>query len=467
MNSTSAIIMAGGSGLRLWPLSRAAYPKQFLNLINENSLLQETLKRVVNLNISDIYIICNEDHRFIVADQILQLKIDAKIILEPVPKNTAPAITVASMLCENDSNILVLPSDHYIHDNVEFLKSIKDGERHVENNKIVTFGISPNNANTEYGYIEIGDKYINGNVIKSFKEKPNTKVAEEYLSSKRHYWNSGMFFFKKEVLLDEVNKFLPETYEACQKSVKNKTVDMDFIRICKESFSAISSESIDTAIMEKTQKASMIQLDAGWNDIGSWNSLYNILPKDNDGNHVDGDAFISNVQNSLIKTDGIFVTAFDIQNTLIVATKDAFMISDLKQQKDIKNVVNSIIDEGRDQAFQNREVIRPWGKYDSIEYGNGFQVKKITVNPKSKLSLQLHHKRSEHWVIVSGTALVTKGDKTFKLRENESVYIPMETVHSIENPYSEPLEFIEVQCGSYLGEDDIIRFEDIYGRTKE
>ena len=231
-----------------------------------------------------------------------------------------------------------------------------------------------------------------------------------------------MFFFKKEVLLNEVYKFQKETYDACKKAVNNKTMDMDFIRICKESFKNVTSESIDIAIMEKTKDATMIQLDAGWSDVGSWNSLYKILPKDEAGNHVDGDAYISNVQNSLIKTDGVFVTAFDLKNALIVATKDAFMISDLKQQKDIKNVVNSIIDEGRDEAFQNREVIRPWGKYDSIENGNGFQVKKITVNPNSKLSLQLHHKRSEHWVIVSGTALVTKGDKTFTLHEKNGIH---------------------------------------------
>lgn len=468
MNSLSVVIMAGGSGKRLWPISRASYPKQFLNLTNDKSMLQETLIRLSDLKIKNIFVICNENHRFIVADQIHQLKkTNSKIVLEPVSRNTAPAITAVSMMCNNESSILVLPSDHFIENNERFIELINDAKKHVEDNKIVTFGVKPNHPNINYGYIETGNSYLNGFKIKSFKEKPAINVAEKYLSDGNYYWNSGIFFFKKEVFLEELLKNRPNMYKSCQESVQNMKIDSDFIRFPEKTFSKCEDESVDYAVMENTNKASMIPMDVGWNDVGSWSSLFTILPKDSNGNYVDGDSYLSDTKNSLIKTDGVFITTSGIEDTLVVATKDAIMISNLNKQNDIRDIVESIAKQGKIQASENREVVRPWGKYDSIEVGKSFQVKKITVNPGAKLSLQMHHKRSEHWVVVSGTAIVTRANETITLNENESVYIPLETIHTVENPTKEPLEFIEVQYGSYLGEDDIIRFEDIYGRVKD
>ena len=461
-----AIIMAGGSGTRLWPLSRAAHPKQFLVLHGEDTMLQATFKRLNGLDIQSSVTICNEEHRFFVAEQLREIDRLGSIILEPVGRNTAPAIALAAISSQEgeDPLLLVLAADHVIHDEVAFTKTILDAIPLAESGKLVTFGIVAHEPNTGYGYIKKGESQGPGFTVDAFVEKPSIEVAEEYLESGDYFWNSGMFLFKASRYLEELKKHRPDIYDSCQSSMKDISKDNDFLRVNKTIFDACPSESIDYAVMEKTDDAVVVPMDAGWSDIGSWSSLWDISKKDGNGNATHGDVMLHESNNSFIRTDGKLVVAIGIDDLVIVSTKDVLVVAHKDSVQDVKVVAQKLKSESRTEWEHHREVYRPWGKYDSVDNGERYQVKRITVKPGAKLSVQMHHHRAEHWVVVSGTARVTNGDKTFLLSENESTYIPVGVVHALENPGKVELELIEVQSGSYLGEDDIVRFEDRYGR---
>ena len=464
--SICAVIMAGGSGTRLWPLSRASHPKQFLSLHGKNTMLQETFKRLDGLNISSSITICNEEHRFFVAEQLREVEKLGSIILEPVGKNTAPAIALAAFQSiEEDPLLLVLAADHVIQDNVAFEKSVSAAIPLAESGKLVTFGIVPNEPHTGYGYIKGGKDCSGGFEVDKFVEKPSLDLAREYVASAEYYWNSGMFLFKASRYLEELKKFRPDIYEACKKSLDTTQSDLDFLRISKEKFEACPSESIDYAVMERTEDAVVVPMDAGWSDIGSWSSLWDISKKDENGNTAHGDVLLQNSNNSYIRSDEKLVAVVGIDDLVIVDTKDALMVAHRDSVQDAKIIAQQLKSQSRTEWESHREVYRPWGKYDSVDSGDGYQVKRITVKPGAKLSVQMHHHRAEHWIVVSGTAKVTNGDKTFLLSENESTYIPIGVIHALENSEKTILELIEVQSGSYLGEDDIVRFEDKYGRV--
>jgi mannose-1-phosphate guanylyltransferase len=462
------VVIAGGTGTRLWPLSRAAHPKQFLKLYDNLTMLQATFSRLGDLNIKSSVTVCNEEHRFFVAEQLREINKLGSIILEPVGRNTAPAITLAALLSltEEDPILLVLPADHVIQSEDVFVQTVKDAIPLAESGKLVTFGINAYEPNTEYGYIKKGSiqKPV-GFQIEAFIEKPTIDLAKEYVESNDYLWNSGMFLFKASSYLNELERHCPEVYEACKLSMKDMSKDNDFIRINESVFKSCPSDSIDYAVMEKTSNAVVVPMDAGWNDLGSWSSLWDIGVKDECGNVLSGDVMPYQSHNSLIRTDGKLVAAIGVDDLVIVSTKDALIVAHKDNVKDVQVIVKELKSKSRDEWEHHREVYRPWGKYDSIDTGPKYQVKRITVNPGAKLSLQKHHHRSEHWVVVSGTARVTNGDKIFMLHENQSTFIPLGVIHALENPGDSPLEMIEVQSGSYLGEDDIVRYEDIYGRV--
>jgi len=462
------VIMAGGSGSRLWPLSRSLYPKQFLNLNGHGTMLQQTLQRLSGLLVETPVIICNEEHRFIVAEQLRELNQTASILLEPVGRNTAPAIALASKIVmeTKDSLILILAADHVIKNKAAFVDAVEKAISLAETGKLVTFGIVPTEAHTGYGYIKRGEAVDdNGYQVNAFVEKPNAVIAKKYLEGKEHYWNSGMFLMKASRYLEELNQFRPDIYQACKCALANTSKDEDFIRLDKDAFEKCPDESVDYAVMEKTADAVVVPLNAGWSDIGSWSALWDVNDKDADGNTVIGDSIIHETTNSLIQGVDRLITTVGVDNLVIVDTKDALLIACKDKVQDVKKIVEQLKVKGRDEYKNHREVYRPWGKYDSIDNGKRYQVKRITVKPGEKLSLQMHHHRAEHWIVVSGTAKVTNGDKTFLVTENESTYIPIGVVHSLENPGQLPLEMIEVQSGSYLGEDGIVRFDDRYGRV--
>jgi len=466
------VIMAGGSGSRLWPLSRSLYPKQFLALTGKQTMLQETVQRLVELEVACPLVICNEEHRFIVAEQLREINKTGSIILEPVGRNTAPAIALASEVLnnldqENDPLLLVLAADHVIQDQTAFTYAVNQAIPLAEQGKLVTFGIVPTEAHTGYGYIKRGESVGNsdGYNVNKFVEKPDEQTASHYLESGEYYWNSGIFLFKASRYLQELQKYRPDIFDACKKSLENTTQDNDFIRLDSEAFSVCPDESIDYAVMEKTQDAVVVPLDAGWNDIGAWSALWEVNDKDENGNTTSGDSILQDTSNSLIHGSERLVTTIGLDNIVIVDTKDALLVACKDKVQDVKKIVEKLKKEKRPEFKIHREVYRPWGKYDSIDNGERYQVKRITVKPGEKLSIQMHHHRAEHWVVVSGTAKVTNGDKTFLLTENESTYIPIGVTHALENPGKLPLEMIEVQSGSYLGEDDIVRFEDLYGRA--
>jgi mannose-1-phosphate guanylyltransferase len=459
-----AVIMAGGSGTRLWPLSRSSHPKQFLALHGTDTMLQATLKRLNGIGIGGSVTICNEDHRFFVAEQLREIDKLGSIILEPVGRNTAPAIALAAFLSEDDPLLLVLAADHVIQDEIAFKKAVFEATPLAEEGKLVTFGIVPSEPNTGFGYIRRGDSYGASFVVENFEEKPTLEVAEEYISSGKYYWNSGMFLFRASRYLEELKKFRPETYSFCRSAMLEAESDIQFTRVDKKKFEACPSESIDYAVMENTEDAVVVPMDAGWSDIGSWSSLWDISEKDSDGNSICGDVMSHNSKNSYIRTDDKLVAVVGVDNLVIVSTKDVLMVANKDSVQDVKVISQQLKADSRDEWKMNREVYRPWGKYDSIDHGERYQVKRITVKPGAKLSVQLHHHRAEHWVVVSGTAKVTNGEKTFLLSENESTYIPVGVVHALENPGKVALEIIEVQSGSYLGEDDIVRLIDRYGR---
>ncbi|MCT4535542.1 mannose-1-phosphate guanylyltransferase/mannose-6-phosphate isomerase [Halodesulfovibrio sp.] len=463
------VIMAGGSGTRLWPLSRALYPKQFLELAGNSSMLQETVQRLEQLDTAFPVTICNEDHRFIVAEQLRSGGRLGKIILEPEGRNTAPAIAVAVHIVSDDEDpvLLVLAADHVIADVEEFTNVVTKALPLAEAGKLVTFGIVPTSAHTGYGYIKRGKPVEDGFAVDCFVEKPDASTAEEYVASQEYYWNSGMFLFKSSVYLQELAQHRPDIAAACEAAVANIENDLDFIRLDADAFRACPDESIDYAVMEKTEHAVVVPLDAGWNDIGSWSAMWDVAEKDESGNASKGDVIHCNSKDCYVYGEERLVTTIGLKDTVIVDTQDALLVAARDSVQDVKSIVAELKKNGRDELKTHREVFRPWGKFDSIDIGERYQVKRITVKPGAKLSLQMHHHRAEHWIVVSGTAQVTNGDKTFLVSENQSTYIPVGVVHSLENPGKLPLELIEVQSGSYLGEDDIVRFEDNYGRLNE
>ena len=464
--SICAVIMAGGSGTRLWPLSRAAHPKQFLRLHGEGSMLQETLKRLSGLDIQSSTTICNEEHRFFVAEQLREIDKLGSIILEPVGRNTAPAIALAALTVEDDPLLLVLAADHVIQDETAFNAAVMRAVPLAETGKLVTFGIVPTQPHTGYGYIKRGKDIGEGFEVDAFVEKPSSEVAQDYLSSGDYYWNSGMFLFRASNYLEELKKFRPDILEQCQGSVMDVKTDLDFLRIDKDMFESCPAESVDYAVMEKTSRAVVVPMDVGWSDIGSWSSLWDISQKDDDGNSAHGDVILHNTYNSYVKTDQKLVAVIGVNDLVIVSTKDALMVAHKDSVQDVKIITELLKTRMRSEWELSREVYRPWGKYDSIDSADGYQVKRLTVNPGAKLSVQMHHHRSEHWVVVSGQARVHYGTEAHDLKVNESTYHGKNVVHALENLGDSPLELIEVQVGDYLGEDDIVRLDDVYGRVQ-
>ncbi len=463
------VILSGGSGTRLWPLSRGQYPKQFLPLVSEHTMVQETMLRLSGLaGLNNPIAVCNEHHRFMMAEQLWEVGVKpAAIILEPVGKNTAPAITMAALSAESaDEVLLVLPADHVITDVVAFHAAIIQAEFLAKQGFLVTFGIVPTTPETGYGYI-MKDSVQSGSAYKvaAFVEKPDLATAKNYLKSGDYLWNSGMFAFTAGSFLNELEAFNPAMLSVCKQALSAAKTDLDFTRLDKTIFSTCPADSIDYAVMEKTDKAMVIPLDAGWNDVGSWSALWDVTKKDDAGNAISGDVLTVDTKNSLIFSEDKLVTVIGVEDLVVVETKDAIMIATKDRAQEVKQIVDQLKQLGRNEAQFHRKAYRPWGHYDSVDCGERHQTKRIVVKPGAKLSLQKHHHRAEHWVVVKGTALVTRGDEQILLTENESTFIPLGTVHRLENPGVIPLEIIEIQSGSYLGEDDIVRFGDNYGRV--
>lgn len=470
------VIMAGGSGSRLWPLSRGNYPKQFLALNGKETMLQQTILRLRGLPHSPPLLICNEEHRFIAAEQCRQLQISkSTILLEPVGRNTAPAIALAaiqSQLAGEDPILLVLAADHVIGDDAVFRAAVEQALPAAEAGKLVTFGIVPTHAETGYGYIRRGGETAaqQGFYVAAFVEKPDAATAEHYLQTGDYYWNSGMFMFRASVYLQQLQQFRPDILQCCQDALAQLTPDLDFVRINEAAFIACPDESIDYAIMEplaaqQSNAVVVIPLDAGWNDVGGFAALWQVAQKDAAGNVLQGDVMTHQTENCYVRSEQQLVATVGVQDLVVISTKDAVLVAHKDQAQDVKAIVQQLKQAGRPEATFHREVYRPWGKYDSVDHGERFQVKRITVKPGAKLSVQMHHHRAEHWIVVSGTAKVTIDGQDQYLTENQSVYIPITAVHALENPGKVPLELIEVQSGSYLGEDDIVRFADRYGRS--
>ncbi|WP_129645436.1 mannose-1-phosphate guanylyltransferase/mannose-6-phosphate isomerase [Peristeroidobacter agariperforans] len=472
------VILSGGSGTRLWPLSRELYPKQLLPLVGKGTMLQETLARVAGVEaLGAPVVVCNESHRFLVAEQILEAGIKPQaIVLEPVGRNTAPAVAVAAMAAvsdlpkggsDSDPLLLILPADHVIRDVKAFRAALEIGRKAASEGKLVTFGVVPNKPETGYGYI----KRVNGAGpaygIDRFVEKPDLATAKSYVESKEYFWNSGMFLFRASAVLNELRELAPKIYEACAQSVTAAKRDLDFTRLPTKEFSACPSDSFDYAVMEKTKLGVVVPLDAGWSDVGSWSALHEAIPADGDGNVVLGDVLTADSHGNYLHATSRLVAAVGLQDHVVVETKDAVLVAPKSRVQDVKELVNQLKKQGRYETSLHREVFRPWGSYDSIDNGQRFQVKRLSVKPGASMSLQLHHHRAEHWIVVSGTARITRGEEVFLLEENQSTYIPLGTKHRIENPGKIPLHIIEVQSGGYLGEDDIVRFEDRYGREGE
>ena len=472
MSKIIPVILSGGSGARLWPLSRKEYPKQYLPLASDKTMLQETILRLNGLdNLAHPIIICNVDHRFLVAEQCQQIEVsNPTILLEPIGRNTAPAIAAAafqSLKDTEDSTLLVLSADHVIQDVDAFHKAINIVNQQAQRGKLVTFGIVPTNANTGYGYIKSSKENYNGAYrVEEFVEKPDLKTAEFYLEQGSYLWNSGMFMFQASAFIDELAAHAPNIVSSVNVAVNNATQDLDFIRLDKNAFKSSPSVSIDYALMEKSNNVVVVPLDAKWNDIGAWPALYDIGSKDSQGNVIKGDVITQDTTNTYINADHHMVATIGVDNLIIIDTPDATFIATQDKAQEVKNIVESLQVSGRCESTGHRKVYRPWGWYDTIESGEYFQVKRLHVRPGAKLSLQMHYKRAEHWVVVSGKATVTNGEQTFSLNKGESTYIPLGVTHALENQTSKPLEIIEVQSGTYLGEDDIVRFEDVYGRVE-
>ncbi|RDE23044.1 mannose-1-phosphate guanylyltransferase/mannose-6-phosphate isomerase [Motiliproteus coralliicola] len=460
--------MSGGSGTRLWPASRGHCPKQFLPLVNETTMIQDTAARLAGLgSLAEPLVICNESHRFLVAEQFrAEGYKPSGIILEPAGRNTAPAVALAALHAVKDGNdplLLVLAADHVIQDHEIFHRAVDQARLAAVAGGLVTFGIVPAHPETGYGYIKAGEGEVSREV-KAFVEKPDRATAQSYLDAGCYFWNSGMFLFRASVYLEELQKFQPEVLNACRQALASEHPDLDFIRLDEEAFKQSPDISIDYAVMEKTDRAVMVPLDAGWSDVGSWSSLWDVSPKDAAGNVCRGDVLTHEVSDSYLSSTDRLVAAVGVDSLVVVETADALLVAAKDRVQDVKAIVSQLKQQQRPEATDQKCVYRPWGSYESIDQGERFQVKHIRVKPGEQLSLQKHHHRAEHWIVVNGTARVTCGAKTFLVSENQSTYIPIGEVHRLENPGKIPLDLIEVQTGSYLGEDDIVRLEDRYGR---
>ena len=466
------VLLSGGVGSRLWPLSRESFPKQFQDLTSDLSMLQETAARVDGLSdVAPPLVVCNEEHRFLVAEQFRNEKRSAgAIILEPEGKNTAPAVALAALRAvQSDATaiLLVLPADHVIRQVEAFCEAVEQGLPFAQDGQLVTFGIVPTSAETGYGYLKRGEELApNAFTLAQFVEKPDFATAEGYLDSGEYCWNSGMFLFSAQAYLDELGKFQPAMLAACREAMAATQTDIDFLRVDPAAFAACPADSIDYAVMEHTDRAVMVSLDCGWSDVGSWSALWDVADKDAQNNYIHGDVLVEDVKNSYLRSQGRLLAAVGVDNLVIVETPDAVMVADKNRVQDVKAIVNKLKAAGRDEAKHQYRVYRPWGSYESLVEGDQFQVKRIIVKPGERLSLQMHHHRAEHWVVVKGTAEVVRGEETMILSEDQSTYIPLGTKHRLSNPGVIPLELIEVQTGSYLGEDDIVRFEDVYGRSQ-
>jgi len=478
------VILSGGAGTRLWPLSRELYPKQLLPLAGRHTMLQETLLRLQGLEAGPPLVVCNEEHRFLVAEQLRQLEIESPlVILEPVGRNTAPAVAVAALQAlagGDDPLLLILPADHVIRDRAAFQQAVLAGADCAERGSLVTFGVVPDKPETGYGYIRAGERLeiasqalasgtpepssLVPRAIADFVEKPDAATAQAYLASGEYTWNSGMFLFRASRYLEELEKFAPEMLSACRRAHAGAAADLDFLRLDREAFAASPADSIDYAVMEKTLAAVVLPLAAGWNDVGSWSALWEVGEQDADGNICRGEVLSEGSRDCYLYSSGRIVAAVGLVDHVVVETADAVLVAAKSQVQEVKKIVERLKREHRPEALLHRRVSRPWGAYEGVDAGERFQVKRITVHPGAKLSLQLHHHRAEHWVVVKGTARVTCGDQVRIISENESTYIPLGVSHRLENPGKVPLEIIEVQSGSYLGEDDIVRIEDQYGR---
>lgn len=474
------VILAGGSGTRLWPLSRQRYPKQLINFLGRHTMLQDTLLRLDGLkDVGRPQVLCNETHRFMVAEQLRTIDVSpSAIILEPVGRNTAPAVAVAALraLAQTpDAQLLVLPADHHIGAPRRFHAAVRLAAELAGQGYLTTFGIVPRSPETGYGYIRKGepiplvDKGPGGDrfgavSIARFVEKPDLETARAYLESGRYCWNSGMFMFKASRVLEELGKYVPQMVAACQSALQRGAADLDFFRLDRTAFKACPPDSIDYAVMENTETGAMIPLDAGWNDLGSWEALWQEGRKDDCGNVIRGDVMVEDVKNSYFHANSRLVTAVGLDGHVLIETADALFISPRDRVQDVKSIVERLKSDKRAEAQAHRKDYRPWGVCEHLDFSDRFQVKRISVDPGAKLSLQKHRHRAEHWIVVSGAARVTRGKHTFTLKEDQSTYIPVGTPHRLENPGNIPLELIEVRTGSYLGEDDIVRQDDVYGR---
>ena len=472
------VIMAGGSGTRLWPLSRAGYPKQFLVLSGNSSLFQQAVARLQGLQTADIAvaapcIVGNEEHRFLVLDQLRELQVDpAAVLLEPVGRNTAPAVTLAALAAQEagqDPVLVVTPADQTVTDEPAFTAALQRAVRTAADGAIVILGITPDRPETGYGYIKVADGGGDAPAVARFVEKPDAATAARYLAEGGYFWNAGMFVLKASTWLAALQAFRPDIASATRTAWAVRATDAKFVRPGKAEFGAVPSESVDYAVMERCPGSAfaihMVALDAGWNDLGAWDAVWQVAPKDAAGNATVGDAIVQDSRNTLVHATSRLVSAVGLDNVVVVETPDAVLVTDRARSQDVKLVVNQLSAAQRDEQNLHRKVHRPWGWYDSIDHGPRHQVKRILVKPGASLSLQMHHHRAEHWIVVSGTAEVTNGDKVILLGENQSTYIPLGQTHRLANPGKVPLEIIEVQSGSYLGEDDIVRFEDTYGRA--
>ena len=465
------VLLSGGVGSRLWPVSRESHPKQFLALVGELTMLQETLRRTSGLEAAAPIVVCNEEHRFVVAEQLRQLDLQpSALILEPKGRNTAPALALAALQAvtiDPESILLVLPADHLITDVEAFIAAVEKSLPFAGEGRLMTFGVVPTAPETGYGYIKCGpgladDLYE----LERFVEKPDAAVAQDYMESGGYLWNSGMFLLRAQTYLDELGKRAPDILSCCEQAMRAATIDMYFVRPDAQLFERCPSDSIDYAVMEKTDAGAVVSLNCGWSDVGAWSALWEVAERDADGNVFRGDVIMDNCRGSYFRSESRLVAATGVENLVVVETADAILIADRDKVQDVKRIVTALKQGRRPEATLHRRVYRPWGCYESLITSERFQVKRIVVNPGQRLSLQMHHHRAEHWIVVKGTAEVTCEDKVFMLAEDESTYIPLGHKHRLANPGHIPLEIIEVQSGAYLGEDDIVRFEDVYGRSQ-
>jgi mannose-1-phosphate guanylyltransferase/mannose-6-phosphate isomerase len=468
------VILSGGSGSRLWPMSREHYPKPLLPLVSDKTLLQETAARLDDIpELGDAVYVCNEEHRFLLAEQVAQLgKTPATIILEPVGRNTAPALTLAALYIvskDPDAMMVVMPADHVMTQAGQFVDAVSQASFHAGSGALVTFGVVPGGPETGYGYIKRGEKLEDGAAfsVAEFVEKPDLQTAQGYVSAGDYYWNSGIFLMRADSWLSEIEQFRPDIKRACVLAMGQGRQDSDFFRVEQGAFNDCPADSIDYAVMEKTDKAVVVPISAGWSDVGAWSALWEVCPRDDNGNVIQGDVIAEDTHNAFLVAQHRCLATVGMDDVIVVETADAVLVVHKDKAQDVKKIVDRLKQADRDEHKVHRQVYRPWGSYEGIDSGTRFQVKRLSVKPGAQLSLQMHHQRAEHWVVVKGTARVTCGERVFDLQENESTYIPLGEKHRLENPGTTPLEVIEIQSGDYLGEDDIVRFEDVYDRVPE